>query len=113
MEVESIKELKKAVKKGVSPIVIKDKKLKVAVIYTAKKKGLLYDSSGRDISDQPFLQSISPVFIGSGLNAVAAKTTVILSITAAVLILSLYAIYKERNLKVSINPDGVVIVEVV
>lgn len=32
MEVESIKELKKAVKKSVSPIVIKDKKLKVAVI---------------------------------------------------------------------------------
>lgn len=81
-EANSPKELKKLMKEDKFPILVKDEKT-IRVV-----------------------EDLEEVKSGGEMGVIAGATVVTLAIVTAVLFISLYALYKDKNVEIERNPDG-------
>ena len=100
----SHKELKKLLKEDKFPIYITDKNtIKVVeTLESLKQKGVVVT-----VKDK-----LNSTILGPTTHlAIAETTVVILSIITAAALISLFALWMKKNIKVTFNPDGTVIIE--
>ena len=85
-EANSPKELKKLMKEDKFPILVKDEK-------TIRVVGQLERRKNRKK-------------YGKMMGLVSEPTLIILAIISAVMFISLYALYKDKNIEIEVNQDG-------
>ena len=106
MEVNSISELKEALNNNNFPITTKNEKVKGIILkMAAKKKDKVYftDEKGNTINEAICTKTNLSHF---GMGVISETVIVTLIIMSYITIISLYAIYKKKNIKVTICPDG-------
>jgi len=105
-EAKNHKELKKLLDQGKSPIIVRDKDtIKVVeTMESLKTKGITATIESKFF--EKMLGVVNPT-----MNVISETTVVILGIISAATLISLYALYKEKNIKLKMNPDGSVELE--
>lgn len=118
MEVNNLRELRKALKNHVSPITSRDSKvIRFVTRLEVQKKSTVYledskcevnklDLSNDDNKEILYGRVFGYSKLGNPAISVTIWTTIILS--SCVMIISLYAIYKNRNLRIIYKKDGTV-----
>ena len=102
------KELKKLLKEDKFPIYITDKNtIKVVeTLESLKQKGVVV--TAKDKLNSTILGRIIET---TTCNAIAETTVVVLAIITAAALISLFALWKKKNIKVTFNPDGTITIE--
>ena len=113
MEVHNLKELKRALEDGNSPITTKDKKvinviLKMEHMKNKHNPQIFYETNDGEYVQEPEMKKLS----NNAKGIVTESTLIILAIIGVVFIMGMYAIYKNRNVKIILNKDGTVTMEV-
>lgn len=105
-EAKNYKELKMFLEQGKSPIIIRDKDtIKVVkTLESLKHKGLT--TTVKDKIAEWVIGIATPT-----MNVVSETTVVVLGIITATSLIALYALYKEKNIKLKFNRDGSVELE--
>ena len=104
----SHKELKKLLKEDKFPIYITDKNtIKVVeTLESLKQKGVVVT-----VKDKLNSTILGRIIKPTTCDAVAETTVVLLSIITAAALISLFALWMKKNIKVTINPNGTVTIE--
>lgn len=103
-EAKKPKELKKLLEEGKTPIAIHDKDTieVVKTMESLKRQGVVATLK------QKTLSALTGCCVN---NAIAETTIVALGIISAATLVALYAIYKNKNVKIKFNPDGSITIE--
>ena len=102
------KELKKLLKEDKFPIYITDSDtIKVVeTLESLKQKGIVVTAKDK-LNSTILGRIIKP----TTCDAIAETTVVVLAIITATALISLYALWMKKNIKVRVNPDGTVTIE--
>ena len=102
------KELKKLLKEDKFPIYITDKDtIKVVeTLESLKQKGVVVT-----VKDELKSAILGRIIKSTTYVAIAETTVVVLAIITAAALISLFALWMKKNIKVVFNPDGTVTIE--
>lgn len=98
-EAKNCKELKSLLKQGKTPILVRDKDT-IEVVKTLES---LKDKGFKVTIMEKILTRLGFPFVE---HAISESTIIILSIISAATLISLYALYLKKNIKLKMNPDG-------
>lgn len=104
----SPKELKKLMKEDKYPILILDEESQrlVEVFESLKTKGV--KETAKDEIKKAIISVLAPV---TTLNAISEPTIIAILTISLASIIALYAIYKNKNIKIKYNNDGTIVLE--
>lgn len=102
------KELKKLIKGDKFPIIVTDEKTKetIRLLEALKSKGIL--STAKDEIKKAIITYFSYV---TTMNVISEPTLIVIVGLSLTTLIALYALYKEKNIKVCYNEDGSITIE--